>query len=318
MEVDAIFRIASMTKPITSVAVMMLYEEGHFRLNDPIGSYLPELRSLSVLEVTDPATDAYEVVPSERAVTIRHLLTHTSGITYRFLGYPMFAPSTSQRILSGMYADAGIGDGLVEHQGTIEGLVTKLGGLPLLNQPGEAFTYGLGDDVLGRLIEVVSGQTFDEFLRTRIFEPLEMVDTGFYVPSSKAGRLASVYSASAAGGLNELEGATGDDYLQYSATYSTREGRTYFPGGAGLTSTVQDYARFAQMLLNGGELDGRRLLGPLTVDLMTSDHIGEVPAWSPTCWGPAGWSRSSTSTKVMRWNCSFCGPPTLHSGSSRR
>ena len=277
METDAIFRIASMTKPISSVAVMMLYEEGHFRLNDPVGLYLPELGSLEVLHITDTANGVFERVASERPVTIRHLLTHTSGITYRFLGSPAFAPSPAQSLLSGLYADAGIADGLAEHNGTIEDLVTRLGRLPLMHQPGAAFSYGLNVDVLGRLVEVVSGMSYDEFLRTRIFEPLGMEDTYFYVPSEKAGRLASLYAPSPSG-VTEEEGTVADRYLTYSATYSAGEQRTYFPGGAGLASTTRDYSRFLQMILNGGELDRVRLLGPVTVQLMLSDHIGEVPS----------------------------------------
>ena len=277
METDAIFRIASMTKPISSVAVMMLYEEGHFRLNDPVGLYLPELASLEVLHITDTVNGVFERVPSERPVTIRHLLTHTSGISYRFLGSPAFGPSPRQRLLSGLYADAGIADGLAEHTGTIEDLVTRLGGLPLMHQPGAAFSYGLNVDVLGRLVEVVSGMPYDEFLRSRIFEPLGMVDTYFYVPSDKAGRLASLYAPSPSG-VTEEEGTVADRYLTYSATYSAGEQRTYFPGGAGLASTARDYSRFLQMILNGGELDGVRLLSPVTVELMTSDHIGELPS----------------------------------------
>ncbi|MCH7892085.1 MAG: beta-lactamase family protein [Gemmatimonadetes bacterium] len=277
METDAIFRIASMTKPISSVAVMMLYEEGHFRLNDPVGLYLPELRSLDVLHITDTVNGVFDRVPSERPVTIRHLLTHTSGITYRFLGSPAFAPSPAQNLLSGLYADAGIGDGLAEHAGTIEDLVTRLGRLPLMHQPGAAFTYGLNVDVLGRLVEVVSGMSYDEFLRERIFEPLGMEDTYFYLPSDKAGRLASLYAPSP-NGVTELEGTVADRYLTYSATYSAGEQRTYFPGGAGLASTTRDYSRFLQMILNGGELDGVRILSPVTVEFMTSDHIGEIPS----------------------------------------
>lgn len=173
MEVDAIFRIASMTKPITSLAVMMLYEEGRFRLNDPVGMYLPELASLDVLEVTDSVNGTFSRIPSQRPVTIRHLLTHTSGITYRFLGAAAFGPRYEQRLLSGLYGEAGIADGLAEHTGTIEDLVTKLGSLPLLHQPGAAFSYGLNVDVLGRLVEVLSGLSFDEFLHTR--QPIQPV-----------------------------------------------------------------------------------------------------------------------------------------------
>ena len=307
MTPEAIFRIASMTKPVTSVAVMMLYEEGRFKLNDPVGLYLPELASLEVLtpgdsgvvevltpgdsgvvEVLTPGDtgDAVGRVPARRPMTIRHLLTHTSGIGYRFLGD--LGASPTQQVLSELYRDAGIADGLAEHDGTIEGLVTALGQLPLMHEPGAAFTYGLSDDVLGRLVEVLSGTTFDEFLRTRLFEPLGMVDTFFYIPGAKAHRLAALYAPNAAGGLDEVEGTVEGTHLIYSATYSTGEHRSYFAGGAGLSSTVQDYARFLQMLLNGGELDGVRMLSPITVDLMTRDHIGDVPAGSVVQPGSAG------------------------------
>ena len=286
MRPDTIFRIASMTKPVTSVAVMMLYEEGRFKLNDPVGQYLPELASLDVLTSSEDDAESFQRVPARRPITIRHLLTHTSGIGYRFLGD--LGASPEQLALSELYRDAGLSDGLSEHAGTIEGLVTKLGQLPLLHEPGAAFTYGLSDDVLGRLVEVLSGTTFDEFLRTRVFEPLGMTDTFFYIPSVKAGRLASLYTPSRAGGLAEVEATVEGAHLIYSPTYSAGETRTYFAGGAGLSSTVYDYARFLQMVLNGGALDGVRLLSPMTVDLMTVNHIGDTPASSVVAPGSAG------------------------------
>ena len=278
MRPEAIFRIASMTKPVTSVAVMMLYEEGRFKLNDPVGQHLPALASLDVLTPSDDGDGAHRRVPARRPVTIRHLLTHTSGIGYRFLGD--LGASSKQRVLSELYRDAGVADGLAEHDGTIEGLVTALGQLPLLHEPGAAFTYGLSNDVLGRLVEVLSGTTFDKFLRTRLLEPLGMNDTYFYIPDAKSDRLASLYTPNAARGLDEVEGTVEGEHLIYSATYSTGEHRNYFAGGAGLSSTVHDYARFLQMLLNGGELDGVRILSPITVDLMTTDHIGDIPTGS--------------------------------------
>ena len=279
MTPDAIFRIASMTKPITSVAVMMLYEEGLFKLNDPIGQYLPALASLEVLTPTAAGDDSYSRVPARRPVTIRHLLTHTSGIGYRFLGE--LGQDSKQRLLSDLYRDGGVGagaDGLAENGGTIEDLVSALGQLPLLHEPGAAFTYGMSDEVLGRLVEILSGMTFDEFLRTRLFDPLGMTDTYFYIPEQKADRLASLYAPSPTGGVAAVEGTVANGHLIYSATYSTGEHRTYFSGGGGLSSTVHDYSRFAQMLLNGGELDGVRILSPITIDLMTTDHIGDIPA----------------------------------------
>lgn len=284
MRPDTIVRIASMTKPITSVAVLMLYEEGHFKLNDPVGNYLPELANLDVLSSAD--NDAtFTRIPAQRPITIRHLLTHTSGIGYRFLGD--LGGGAKLQALAELYGEAGVADGLSEHDGTIADLVTALGTLPLLHEPGEAFSYGLSDDVLGRLVEVVSGLSFDEFLQTRLFGPLGMPDTAFYVSDDKAARMASVYTPTA-GGLNEVEGTVESDHLVYSSTYSTGHPRRNFSGGAGLTSTAQDYSRFLQMLLNGGELDGVRILSPMTVDLMTANQIGDTAAGSIVQPGSAG------------------------------
>ena len=285
MQTDTIFRIASMTKPVTSVAVLMLYEEGHFKLNDAVGQYLPELASLDILTPGDQSGAPFSRIAATRPITIRHLLTHTSGIGYRFLGD--LGGDQRLRALAELYGEAGVADGLAEHDGTIEGLVTALGDLPLLHEPGAAFSYGLSDDVLGRLVEVISGVSFDEFLRTRLFAPLGMDDTSFYVPDSKAGRMASVYTPSAEG-LAEVEGTVAGDHLIYSATYSTGEPRRNFSGGGGLSSTASDYSRFLQMLLNGGELDGARILSPVTIDLMTTNQIGDVPAGSVVPPGSAG------------------------------
>ena len=286
MRPEAIFRIASMTKPVTSVAVMMLYEEGHFKLNDPVGEYLPELATLDVLDRDASVDGSFGRSPAVGAVTIRHLLTHTSGIGYRFLGDLGATPR--QRALSELYRGAGIADGLAEYDGTIANLVAALGQLPLMHEPGTAFTYGLSDDVLGRLVEVLSGDTFEEFLQTRLFEPLGMVDTYFYLPTGKADRLVSVYTPDGSGGLAEVDGTVQGEHLIYSSTYSTGESRSNFSGGAGLSSTAHDYARFLQMLLNGGELDGVRILSPLTIDLMTTDHISGLSASTVVQPGSAG------------------------------
>ena len=165
--------------------------------------------------------------------------------------------------------------------------MTAFGQLPLLHEPGAAFSYGLSTDVLGRLVEVLSGVTFDEFLRTRLFEPLGMHDTFFYVPDAKASRMASIYTPGASG-LAEVDGTVAGEHLVYSSTYSTGGPRRNFSGGAGLSSTAHDYSRFLQMLLNGGELDGARMLSPMTVDLMRTDQIGDVPAGSVVQPGSAG------------------------------
>ena len=286
MTPDAIFRFASMTKPITSVAVMMLYEEGHFKLNDPVGRYIPELSSLEILSANEDGGDGFSRVAAERSITIRQLLTHTSGISYRFLGDLGATPAQSH--VSELYGSAGIVDGLSEYTGTIQDMVNNLGELPLLHEPGAAFTYGLSTDVLGRLVEVVSGMSFDEFLRTRLFEPLGMNDTFFYIPADKANRLASLYTPNAVGDLDEVDGTVDGEHLVYSATYSAGTARTNFSGGAGLNSTIFDYSRFLQMLLNGGSFGGARILSPVTVDLMTRDHIGEIPNGSVVAPGSGG------------------------------
>jgi len=255
---DAIFRIYSMTKPITSAAVMMLHEEGRFALDDPVAKYLPEFAGLEVgVEVPNPDGDGtvLDTVPCERDMTIRDLLRHTSGLTYGF-----FAKS----VVDAEYVKVGV---LIGDK-TIADTVEKLGKIPLKHQPGTAWEYSLSTDVLGRLIEVVSGVPFDRFLHERIFTPLRMVDTGFYVPKEKQDRLATVYSLAKDGTIGPAEDGSGRGFL---------EPPTRFSGGGGLVSTTTDYLRFCQMILNDGELDGVRLLRPETVDLMTADHLGDIP-----------------------------------------
>ena len=251
MDADDIFRIASMTKPVTSVAVMMLYEEGHFFLTDPIGRYLPELAGLPVAKLSDASsTDDIPTEPARRPITIQDLLRHTSGLTYG---------SFSDTVVDSLYRRGGVGS-----QPTLADMVTELGKLPLAYQPGTRWHYSLSPDVLARLVEVVSGQSFDVFLRERIFTPLGMVDTGFHVPASELDRFARHYGH---------EGP--DRMLQVGDTLGFIRPPTRFSGGGGLVSTAYDYARFAQMLLNGGELDGVRILGRTTIELMNVDHLEE-------------------------------------------
>lgn len=268
MKPDAIFRIASMSKPITSVAVMMLYEEGRFRLSDPVSKYLPEFKDMKVI-VTEPAGDGKtrtKLVPAKREITIRHLLTHTSGLTYHW----------DPRV-GAQYAEAGITHGLIQTDDVLADGIKKLAQQPLVHQPGEAWNYGLSTDVLGRLVEVVSGLPFDEFLRRRIFEPLRMNDSGFYLPDSKVSRLAAVYGADPNGKVKRLgNGILGEGAMRATVTYPYEGPKRYFSGGGGLCSTISDYTRFCQMMLNGGELDGVRLLSRKTVELMTTDHVGEL------------------------------------------
>ena len=263
MEEDDLFKICSMTKPVASVAVMTLYEEGHFFLSDPIGRYLPALANLRVANLAEAS--AGQEIPTERArrqVTIHDLLRHTSGFTYGDL---------SNTVVDAVYREREI-----LYQPTLEDQVAALGEIPLLYQPGTQWNYSVSVDVLGRLVEVVSGQPFDVFLRERIFDPLGMADTGFRVPDSKSDRVAPTYGHSGP-----------DRALGPGDTSICAWPPTLFSGGAGLRSTAQDYARFAQMLLNGGELDGARILGRKTVELMTVDHLEEG---MPTGFLSPGWS----------------------------
>lgn len=270
MRTNTIMRIASMTKPITSVGVMMLYEEGHFRLSDPVADYIPAFRDPVVLADRSGGNGsglAREVVPAERPITIRQLLTHTSGLTYQW-----------DEQLGQTYYDAGITHGLVEDENTLAEDIPRLAKLPLLHQPGEDYTYGLSLDVLGYLVEVISGKPLNEFLQDRIFRPLEMHDTYFHVPESKQSRLSAGYTTGPEGGLLQMgnEPILENGSTLFSATYPVSDDHRYLSGGAGLCSTVPDYYRFAQMLLNGGELDGVRLLSPKTVELMTTDMVGDL------------------------------------------
>ena len=264
MAQDTLFRIASMTKPITSVAVMMLLEEGRLALEDPVSKFIPELGGLRVLK----GDGTLDTVEATRELTIEHLLTHTSGITYRFVGIEPIAS---------LYRDAGVSDGLVETEGTIADGVKRLAGLPLLHQPGERWTYGLSTDVLGRVVEVASGQSLDAFLRERILIPLGMKDTAFFPPEDQAARMAAVYAWSEPDGLRRLpDEPIIEGHLTYSTTFHFKGPRTYFSGGAGLASTAPDYFRFARMLQNGGELESVRILKPETVALMARNHIGDL------------------------------------------
>lgn len=258
---NAIVRIASQTKAVTSVGMMLLYDQGRFRLDDPVSKYLPAFAHPKVLATFNEKDSTYTSVPARSEITIRQLLTHTSG-----LGYPVIGSKEARAI----YARAHIPSGVGTPGGTLAAAVDALGPLPLMHQPGERFTYGLGVDVLGRLIEVLSGQPLDQYLRTRIFEPLGMRDTYFYLPAAARPRLATLYTEDAAKKTVPLV-AMGN----LRADYPNANG-TYFSGGGGLSSTIDDYAVFLQMLLNGGEYRGRRLLQPETVTLMTQNQIGAV------------------------------------------
>lgn len=254
MQKDTMFRIASMSKAVTSVAVMILYEEGHFLLTDPVSKFIPEFKNPQVVEI-DPDTGTHTLVPARREITIHNLLNHTSGITY------------GDGPLDKYYKKAGMTVGLTPTEGTIGQMIKKLGKLPLISHPGEEFHYGMSVDVLGYLVEVVSGMTFDEFLKQRIFSPLKMEDTHMILPKDKLPRLAKTY--------NYINGKMVESDIDLS--YLTTQ--TYFSGGAGLVSTPSNYLRFAQMLLNKGQLDDVRILSRKTIELMTSNSIGELYIW---------------------------------------
>ena len=268
MRTDSIFRICSMSKPLTSVAVMMLYEEGRFTLNEPVSDFLPEFKNMKVLDPPwpqDKTSPPGALVDAKRPITIFHLLTHTSGLTY------------GGARLSKAYRDAGVTTGLVQQEGTIAEGVKKMASVPLLFQPGDVWEYSLADDVLGRLVEVVSGMPFDKFLEERLFKPLGMKDTCFFLPEEKVARLATAYTYYPEKGLQPiLYGQVvkeGEFDAGYSADYPYRGPRTYFSGGAGLCSTAEDYYRFCQMMLNGGELNGVRIISRKSVELMSQNHV---------------------------------------------
>ncbi len=264
MPTDAMFRICSMTKPITSVAVMMLYEEGKFLLEDPVSKYLPEFKNAKVL--MKPAQGEPYTIPANREITIRDLLRHTSGITYQW-----------NEDLGPMYEKANVASGLLPYDGTIGDSVKNLAALPLLFSPGDRFEYSLGVDVLGRLVEVVSGKPLDEFFRMRILEPLGMKDTYFYLPENKVGRLATAYTYYADKGLNRFpDTPIREGSFVYSADYPVRGPKKLFSGGAGLVSTAMDYARFCQMMLDEGKVGNTRLLSRKSVELMTHDELGKI------------------------------------------
>ncbi|MBN8649924.1 MAG: beta-lactamase family protein [Cytophagales bacterium] len=257
-----IFRIASQTKAVTSVAAMMLWEEGKFLLDEPVSKYIPAFANATVLDKFNPKDSSYTTVPAKRQVTIRDLLTHTSGIGYAQIGSP--------EAIS-IYAKTKITAGLDVYDDTLEDAINRLGVLPLMHNPGERWTYGLNTDVLGRLVEVWSGKTLDAFFADHIFKPLGMNDTYFNVPEDKAARVVNFFTVNKDGQLEKASGGLGT-----SIDYPTRI-KSYFSGGGGLSSTIYDYAIFLQMLLNGGEYNGARLLSRNTVRMMTMNQINDLP-----------------------------------------
>ena len=258
MAKDAIFRMYSMTKAVVGVSVMMLYEEGSFSLRDPISKFLPEFKDMKVaVDKTDPATGkrTYYTTPAERDITILDLMRHTSGLNYAGPrgedGEPIY-----KKVLGDMHYPLGE-------------FIRRLASTPLVHQPGTVWDYSYSIDVLARLVEVVSGKSIDEYFSERIFQPLHMVDTGYYVPEAKWSRLAVLYTPNPGGTPKRSDSVAQESY---------KKKPVLMMGGSGLVSTASDYARFVQMLLNGGELDGARILSPKTVDLMRSNLLGDLPS----------------------------------------
>ncbi len=263
MSADSVFRMASMTKPIASVALMMLYEEGHFRLADPISEFIPEFKNSKVAIPKDSGGSGgdFYTIQADREITFQHVLIHTAGLptTYGGPTVKLYQDEISSMRKSGA---------------TLGPVMKKLAGLPLNFHPGTAWQYGPATDVVGYLVEVISGKPLDQFLREHIFDPLGMKDTHFYVPEEKLSRRATVY-------------LTKDGKLERAAALMTTEitppSKRYFSGAGGLSCTVEDYLRFCQMKLNGGNFNGTRLLSPKTVELMTADHLPDnvvhYPIW---------------------------------------
>ena len=262
MQKDTIFRIYSMTKPIAAVGVMMLCEEGKLTLDAPASVYLPELSGLKVAQ--EPDADVFTPVEADREMTVQDLMQHTAGLpgAVRYMA--------GKTAVDKLYRKAGL-DRL--HECNLQELVERLGKIPLLYQPGTKWHYSIAADVLGRLIEVASGQPFDQFLAERIFQPLGMVDTGFYVPAEKVNRLAGMYGPKPTGGLQTIdapEGGTG-----YISTTSFIKKPKFLSAGGGLVSTASDFARFCLMFSGKGTLSGRRLMKAESIELMTRNHLPE-------------------------------------------
>jgi len=245
MQPDTIFRIYSMTKPITSVAAMMLYEQGKLKLDDPISKYIPEFKGLKVYSESGKHDDQV------RHMSVRDLLRHTSGLTYGYFG---------NTAVDKMYR----ANGVLNRKSSLQDMINQLSGIPLLYQPGTKWHYSVSTDVLGYLVQKVSGQPLNKFFRQKIFKPLDMKDTAFYVPNEKVNRFAACYGPKQNGGLRIVDDPAKSQYLTQANLYS---------GGGGLVSTARDYMRFSQMLLNKGQLDGKRLLRSETVEMMTLNQL---------------------------------------------
>ncbi len=286
LQKDQIFRIMSMSKALTTTAIMILYEEGKIDLDDPLSKYIPEFKNPKVLVHYNEKDTTYAAVPAKKAPTVRHLLTHTAGIPY---SHPL-------------YYKAGIPDFFSTQTITIEQTMRKLAALPLMHEPGERYTYGLNTDMLGYLVEVVSGMRFGDFLQKRVFDPLGMNDTGFYVKKGQESRLMIQYTDDSLGLRRHP--------IRDEEIYPVCTARSYESGGAGLTSTTLDYAKFLQMMLNGGSFNNQQILSRKTVELMCRNQIGDMDTWgSGNKFGfgfeimtdEGGAQKDAASTGALRW-----------------
>jgi CubicO group peptidase (beta-lactamase class C family) len=251
---DDIYRWASQSKAVTSVGLMILYEQGKILLDDPLSKYLPEFKQMNVNAKKNPTDTVFTLVPVKNEVTIKHLLSHTAGIPY-------YSKKVYSRIPS---------PGITMDDVTLEQIIPDFAKIPLNHEPGAEFTYGYNTDILGRVIEVVSGMKLDDFFRKNIFEPLGMNDTYFYLPKEKENRLVTLYEQKTSGEKVQLSGS---DLWQ---NYPVKGARKFFSGGAGLSGPIEDYAKLIQMLLNKGSLNGKQILSPKTVEIMHTNQIGEV------------------------------------------
>jgi CubicO group peptidase (beta-lactamase class C family) len=267
MREDHIFRIASMTKPIISVGVMMLYEEGLFSLDDPVSRFIPEFANPAVVDTYNSADTTYTTREASREITIRDLLSHTSGLGYAQIGDAM---------ANGIYFKNRINGGIGTPYSPLSEMIPKLARLPLMQEPGSGFLYGLNTDVLGYFIEVVSGERLDNFLRKRIFEPLGMTDTYFYLPSALQDRLVPLYVYD---DQLRVQDSLIDLHVTFHRDYPLYPDGEYFSGGAGLSSTAADYMKFAAMLQAEGRVGNKYLLAPSTVAMMHKNYIGSMLMW---------------------------------------
>jgi CubicO group peptidase (beta-lactamase class C family) len=298
---DDIFRIASQTKAITSTAIMLLFEEGKLLLDDPVSKYIPAFAGQQVIDKFNEADSTFTTVKAKRGITIRDLLTHTSGLGYAQIGSPQ---------ANAMYAKAGVTGQIGSPNASLKEQVMKIASLPLQHQPGERWTYGLNTDVLGYLVEVVSGKSLADFMRIRIFEPLGMKDTWFYLPGDKQPRLVALHTEDDNKKLGVMKKSP-DRLTTMDVDYPKAKG-THYSGGGGLVSTAYDYAIFMQMLLNGGVYNGKRILSKNSVDMMTQNQIGNIDRGPNEKFGlgfgiltETGSGRLGQSTSTYSWGGAF-------------